>query len=448
MKTYGAVLAAGLLVAGAGCRAGAMSFPGKSNALELRGRMNCPVVPREGGRAFLELTLNAPRGETRERKPVNLCVVLDRSGSMGEEGKIVNAKAALRALIDRLSPEDIFSLVIYDDVVDVLRPARCAGDKRELRDLVEGIQPRGWTNLGGGMLEGFAQAGRYAGREYVNRVVLLSDGLANRGITDPGELGRYARKFRDRSISLTTMGVGLDYNENLMTSLAARGGGNYYFIESPRHLASIFKREFDGLGCVVAQNAVIELRLGRGVSVSDVVGAEFSAVDGRVRIPVGDVYAGERREFTVEVAIPAGTGRLCVAEGDVRFEPVRDGFDVASLAGVSVTYSADAAEIERHRDLEAQASADVALSTRGVERAMDALDQGKSEAALEEIAAARRILAASPAASGGASGSAIREQDRRLDMYQQRLKDGPDSLQKAKKSIQYDNYRRQRGEEK
>ena len=448
MKRIGAVMAGVLLLAGSTFRADAMSFPGRSDVLRLRGNMNCPIVPRNGGRAFLQITLTAAQGAARERKPVNLCVVLDRSGSMGEEGKIVNAKAALNALIDRLSRDDIFSLVIYDDVVDVLRPAGCAGDRRELHDLVEGIQPRGWTNLGGGMLEGFSQAERYAGREYVNRVVLLSDGLANRGITDPRELGRYARKFRERSISLTTMGVGLDYNENLMTSLAGQGGGNYYFIESPRHLASMLAKEFDMLGCVVAQNAVIELTLGRGITAVDVVGTEFTSGDGHLRIPVGDVYAGERREFTVELDIPAGNGTRLVAEGDVRFEPVRDRVSVSRLGSVNVTYSADAAEIERHRDLETQARADVAVSTRGVERAMDALDQGKGEVAQEELAAARRVLQASPAAGGSLAGVAIKEQDAKLGTYQQRLKEGPASLQKAKKSIQYDNYRTQRGEEK
>ncbi len=448
MKKSGALFSCVLLAAALTTGAEAMSFPGRSDLIQILGSMNCPVVPPQGGRAFLQITLKASGGELRSRKPVNLCVVLDRSGSMGEEGKIVNAKAALDALIDRLLPDDIFSLVIYDDVVDVLRPARCAGDRRELHDLVEGIQPRGWTNLGGGMMEGFAQVGRYAGSRYVNRVVLLSDGLANRGITDPCELGREARRCRERSISLTTMGVGLDYNENLMTSLAAEGGGNYYFIESPRHLSSILGREFDRLGCVAAQNAVIEISTGRGVAVLDVVGAEFTNVDGLVRIPVGDVYEGDVREFTLEITVPPGRGTLVVAEGVVRFEPVRERGCVARLRGVEVKYSDDAVERESRRDLRTQAKADVAVSTRGVERAMHALDEGKGEAAIEELAAARRVLMASPAASSPLSGGAIKEQEAKLGSYQQKLKDGPDSLQRAKKTIQYDNYRTQRGEEK
>ena len=117
------------------------------------------------------------------------------------------------------------------------------------------------------------------------------------------------------------MGVGLDYNENLMTALAANGGGNYYFIESSRHLASILGREFDRLGCVAAQTAVIELRTGRGVALVDVVGAEFTDADGLIRIPVGDLYEGDTREFTLEITVPPGRGSLVVAEGVVRYDP-------------------------------------------------------------------------------------------------------------------------------
>ena len=163
---------------------------------------------------------------------------------------------------------------------------------------------------------------------------------------------------------------------------------------------------------------------------------------------MGDVYDGDTREFTVEITVPPGRGTLVVAEGVVRFEPVRDRVSLARLRGVDVRYSEDAAERESHRDFRTQAKADVAVSTRGVERAMHALDEGKGEAAMEELTAARQVLMTSPAASSPLTGGAIKEQEAKLGSYQQKLKDGPDSLQRAKKSIQYDNYRTQRGEEK
>ena len=363
---------------------------------------------------------------------------------MAEEGKIASAKAALGALIDLLDEGDVFSLVIYDDVVDVLRSAAPVTDRRSLHDLVEGIQPRGWTNLGGGMQEGFCQAERYAAARSVNRVVLLSDGLANRGITDPAALGRIARGYRDRSISLTTMGVGLDYNENLMCALAGEGGGNYYFIERARDLAAMFRAEFRDLGAIVAQNAVIVLRPAPGVRIRDVVGAPFTVDDGTCRIPVGDVAAGQCRSFTAVLDIPPGCGSMDVVRGEVRSEQCDGVRVVAPLAAVRVRFSDDAAAVERARDMETQAKADIALSTRGVERAMQALDEGKGDVAEKELAAAHAALAASPAASAEATGGAVRAQEARLESYREQLKDSGAPAGKAKKSIQYQNYRTQR----
>ncbi|HTO93917.1 MAG TPA: VWA domain-containing protein [Bacteroidota bacterium] len=421
-----------------------MSLPGRAGALTLRGSINCPVVPSSGGTACLQLTLAARPESPSTRRPLNLCVVLDRSGSMAEEGKIASAKAALGRMIDLLGEGDIFSLVIYDDVVEVLRSASPVTDRRRLHDLVEGIQPRGWTNLGGGMQEGFRQAERYAGEDRVSRVVLLSDGLANRGITDPAALGRIARMERDRSISLTTIGMGLDYNENLMCALAADGGGNYYFIERSGDLASIFRGEFRDLGAVVAQNAVIILRTGPGVRITDVVGAPFTAEDGTCRIRVGDVAAGQCRSLTAVLDIPPGCGSLEVVRGEVRSEQCDGKTIVAPLAAVRVRFSDDAAAVERGRDLETQARADIALSTRGVERAMQALDEGKAALAERELAAAGAALAASPAASTASGGGAIRAQEARLDSFRHQLKDSAAPAGKAKKAIQYENYRTQR----
>jgi Ca-activated chloride channel family protein len=442
MKAHALLLVAvavAALTAGSSC---AMSPP--RGRLTLDGRLNCPYLSHNGGRAYLQLTLAAPDVRMPERKPVNLCVVLDRSGSMADQGKIGNAKAALHALIHQLNEGDIFSLVIYDDIVEVLRPACRVESKADLRSLVEGIHPRGWTNLGGGMSEGFDQAEKYAGRNYVNRVVLLSDGLANQGITDPQTLGRIARRHRDRSISLTTMGVGLEYNENLMTRLADQGGGNYYFIESSRNLASVLEKEFDRIGCVVAQNAVIELKLGRGVRVVDVVGGEFSGGEGRATIHVGDLSANDRREFTIELQIPEGTGSHTVATGEVRYDPVRDVALRAGSFAARITYTTDAAEIDRRRDMDTQAKADVAVSTRRVEKAMASLDDGKNEEAVKELSAARDALRASPAAAQAGSGAAIMAQEQKLFGYEQTIADSVGDSRRAKKAIKFENYRQQR----
>lgn len=420
--------------------ANAMSFP--QNAITIDGKLNCPYISTSGGTAYLQIYVTTPDDIRRgnDRRPMNISVVLDRSGSMSDEGKMDFAKAALNKLIDQLYPEDVFSLVVYDDVVDVLRSASKVGNKHNLKRLVSEVYPRNSTNLGGGMIEGLRQVERNIGREYVNRVILLSDGLANQGITDTRELNKIARRYRSKSISLTTMGVGLEYNENLMVGLAESGGGNYYFIESSRNLASIMSKEFNTLSSVVAQNASIELKLGRGVKVLDVIGCEHALSNGVYTIPVGDLYANESREFTVELSIPEGHGKIVAVTGTLNYETKATRVEVHPSFTATVRYSREVAEIEKSRDMDVQAKADVAVSTRKVDNALKAFDEGRTEEAKAELQSAQDVLNASPAASSsGAGAAAIQEQAARLGSYSKSFES--DDARKAKKSVQYENYR-------
>jgi Ca-activated chloride channel homolog len=429
----------------------AMSFPpavprGASDVdIQLSGKVNCPYMPAHGGVAYLQVSVRAGDQEIRLRRPMNVAVVVDRSGSMGEEGKIENVRSALYRLIDQLNSDDILSVVIYDDVVDVLRPARRVGSKDDVRRLLDDVYPRGWTNLGGGLVEGFRQAERNACSSYSNRVVLLSDGLANRGITDPGELDRIASRYRGKSISLTTMGVGLDYNENLMCGLANSGGGNYYFIERSRDLAAIFRQEFNSLSAVVAQNAVLELTLGSGVQLVDAIGCERRETDRIQSITLGDLSAGETRELTIELNVPAGTDTRTIVSGRLAYDTEKGHRYSKQSFAATIHYVTDLAKVEKHRDMEVQGKADIALSTRAVDRSMRALDAGRQEEATAQLAAAKEALAASPAtAQGGAVGTMMKDQETRLNSYMQLFEDKKADVRKVKKTVQYENHRTQK----
>ena len=439
MKNRFAAILAVLLLTGSGLVA--MTLHSPTPVFTLDGKLNCPVISERGGTAYLQLTLNTPAMiREKQRKPMNLSVVIDRSGSMDDQQKMEFAKKAFVSLIDQLQPNDILSIVIYDDVVDVLRRAQKVGNnKQSIKRLIDEVYPRNSTNLGGGLVEGLRQAEKFAGKEFINRVVLLSDGLANVGITDPAELNRIAKRSRNKSISITTMGVGLDYNENLMMGISESGGGNYYFIEHPQSLAAITRQEFDMVSSVVAQNGAIYLTLGDNVHVQDVVGCEFRNENARYIIPIGDLYANETREFTVELSIPAGTGNRIVASGELRYESATI---IASYPQFSakVTYTKDFAEIEKNRDISTQAKADIAVSTRKVEQAMQAMDNGDQAAAEMHLNEAKDMMSASPAASAaGASGESVRSQLGKIESYQKSAKE--DDAQKAKKSIQYENYK-------
>jgi len=428
-------VAVGTLQAGLGACAPAS---GVHTAIEIRGSANCPVVPAGGGPVYLELLVRTDDIRRPERRPVNLSVVLDRSGSMGSQQKIENARAAVRALIDQLQRGDFFSLVIYDEEVEVVCPSARVRNRERLRRIVDEISPRGWTNLGGGLIEGIREAERHAREDYVNRVILLSDGLANRGITDPARLGKLTARAARHGISLTTMGVGWDFNENLMVSLAEEGGGNYYFIESPRDLASVFRKEFDLMGDVVASAAVIELRLDIDVRVRDVIGYSFDHNGDRCSIPIGDLVAGEERSIIVELELPAGKGRKRLAAGSVSAGRSAR----SSSFTTSVAYAEDLARVEQERDLNVQARADVALSTRQVEEAMAALDDGDEAEAQARLEAAQSSLERSAAvAAPGAAGELLQDQKDKLEDYKRSVSE---EGRRAKKAIHYDNYRTQK----
>ena len=419
--------------------------PSLPNDVLFDGHVNCPAVSTGGGRVYLRLCIAGRQGHRHDRRPVNLCVVLDRSGSMSEEDKMTFAKSALYALVDDLRSDDLFSLVIYDDEVDVLRPSMRVGHDRErIRSLIDEIRPRGWTNLGGGMQEGFRQAERTAGEEYVNRVILLSDGLANQGITDQEQLERIARRFRSRSISLTTIGVGLDYNENLMMGLSESGGGNYYFLESCRNLASVFHKEFDAMSEVVGQNVSIHLDLGRGVELLDAIGYDVHTRGSGAEVALGDVYAGESREIMLELNVAPGDGELSLAHARLVSSGGSTERELASLE-TRIHYEQDQHVVERTRDLGEQAKVDVAISTRGVAKAMEALDRGDKAEASRTLSVARAALMSSPAANQpGAAGAAIKDQAMKISGYSSTLEQDTAEAKKAKKEIQYENYRQQK----
>jgi Ca-activated chloride channel homolog len=416
----------------------------ESQKITINGHLNCPLVAHNGGTVYLLVSITAPPAESRPRQPMNLVLVLDRSGSMADERKIDYAKTAVRALVDQLQTDDVFSFVIYDDVIDVVRAARPVRNRQELSTLLDAVYPRGATNLGGGLAEGLRQVERYRDREYVNRVILLSDGLANRGVTDLYELQRMVQRSRAKSISVTTMGVGLDYNENLMMRLSESGGGNYYFIESPSTLASVFRKELKNLSCVSAQNAILELHLGKGVHLRDAIGLEHHD-DGRdVTIPLGDIYSDELREVTLELEIPEGTGTLSVAKGVLKYGGKHGWFESWPSFAATAQYTRDLSEVDKNRDHETQAKADVAVSTRSVENALRALDEGRREDAARELKGAEAAVMASPSASvGGATGTMLNEQRSRLAGFQNLLKDSAD-MNRAKKAIQYENYQVQK----
>ena len=193
------------------------------------------------------------------RAPLNLCVVLDRSGSMSEGKKMRFAREAAGFAVTQLLQTDRVSVTIFDNDVETIVPGGPPVDKAALIRRIEQISPRGSTDLHGGWVEGGRQAevGLVSGG--VNRVLLLSDGLANTGVVDPNTITAEARGLAARGVGTTTIGVGDDYNEDLMEAMARAGDGHYYYIDSPVQLVDIFQTELQGLMDTLGQKVSLGL---------------------------------------------------------------------------------------------------------------------------------------------------------------------------------------------
>ncbi len=238
-------------------------------------------------------------------QPVDLVVVLDRSGSMGGQ-KIADARNAVIQLINYMGRDDRMAIITYSNGVEMLSPlVRLAGSQREhLSRLVRGVTEGGGTNLGGGLQMGINTLMQRDVSSRQRKVMLISDGLANQGITSPRDLGEMAARATEWGVGVSTVGVGYDFNEVLMTTIADYGAGNYYYLEDPRAFAEVFKKEFESTRNVVAGNTELRIPLRDGIELIDAGGYPITMEGNVAVIQLGDLLAGQQRKIYLTYRVP------------------------------------------------------------------------------------------------------------------------------------------------
>jgi len=264
---------------------------------------------------ILEIELIAPEASgSHDAAPLNLALVIDRSGSMAG-GKLEQAKAAVSQILDLMRPKDSVSIVDYDSEVRLTTESDSVTDaaRRNLKSALFELHTGGTTNLGGGWLKGCECVAIRQAAGKVNRTLLLSDGLANEGITNPVELARHASGLFERGVATSTFGIGEDFDEHLLEAMANRGGGNFYYIASNGLIPALLMEEFKDLSAVTLKNVRVELTFPAGVA-RELFGEWRSESEGdKLVIFLSDLPAGRIINLYLRVTIPAGKGKLVIS---------------------------------------------------------------------------------------------------------------------------------------
>ncbi len=269
---------------------------------------NPMIVQGQDGTVYLSLSVTTPRVDRRDvaRVPTDMIVVLDRSGSMGEDHKWPYATQAVHSLLDRLSSDDRIALITFSNHAQVrsgLVAANAANIQR-FRSIVNGLGPGMNTNMGAGLLRAQELASGVVGEGRRARVLLLSDGLANAGIVEPSQLGAIVRRIADRGAVVSTIGMGLGFNETLMASLADHGMGGFSYLEHLESLGTILAKELSHSRDLYADASELRIDLPAGVALLDAAGYPFVMEGKTAVIRTGQLFQNSAKSFIASLNIP------------------------------------------------------------------------------------------------------------------------------------------------
>lgn len=356
---------------------------GEAVALDLRWETSS--IPKNGD-AVLQVGLSTALVHDREHlRPLNLTLVIDKSGSMADDNKLVRVKESLSNLIAQLRPTDVLSIVGFDSDASVLLPSSALGNGDRARQVIRQLEPGTSTNLSGGLMLGYQEAMKGYEKGAVNRVILLTDGIANRGEVSPDKIAAASLSYNDRGIDLSTIGVGRDLNTDLLATLAKSGRGLFHFVADSQDIAKVFSNEVQSLLSPVASDPVLEIESGPGTQISKVYGYQQTVSGRSARIDLDTMNSGmtevvllKLRHVSPATSLPVkvrlsyfdleqnkpvvltGTTSIGVGkQGGREDESVAKNYTIATVAEAIHDMAADC---EAQRFEEAQASLDDAIT--------------------------------------------------------------------------------------
>ena len=368
-----------------------------------------------------------PEAVQQQRPPLNLALVIDRSGSMAGE-KLSYARKAARRLAGELTARDRLAIVAFDDEVRVVVPSRHVDSPLPFLQAINTIEAGGTTALFDGWLAGALQVAEHLDPAALNRVLLLSDGQANEGLTDPGGIAEKVAGLNQRGISTSAFGLGAGFDEDLMGAIAAAGDGTLAQIESPAQLADLYASELQGLITTIGRRVSIGIRPQNGAELVDVLNDLTPTSAGNLQLP--NLRQGQSLQVGLRLQLPAwranqpicGLRLAWESPGDERRQELRQTLTLPVLP------AAELAELEPDQAVAEQLA--LLQASRNRRRVIEALDRGDEGMALDCLQSIDLELAAMPQSS-----SIGEERERLADQRQLLMSDRNLSRKRLRRDV-------------
>jgi Ca-activated chloride channel family protein len=369
------------------------------------------VLPSDqAGKAYIQVTISGEAAPTEgARTPVNVALVIDKSGSM-QGPKIEQAKEAATVALERLSPQDAIAVVSFNHEVQRLVPGGPVEKYDEMRRRIAGLTADGTTAIFAAVTQGAQELKPFKAPGRFDRVILLSDGQANVGPSTPADLEALGRELGAQGISVTTLGLGLGYNEDLMVRLAAASDGNHTFIEDPDQLVDIFNKEFGDILSVVGQDVEIIIECPEGFKPLRALGRAATVEGNRISFKMNQVYGAQEKYVILEVeyAKDKAQDAADLAAVKASYTDSRSKERVSVNATAQVRFSASQDEVRKSVNPEAMAAVVTQIANERNERAVKLRDEGKVEEAKRELQSNADYLAQQSAAIPGAAAAPLK----------------------------------------
>jgi Ca-activated chloride channel family protein len=371
-----------------------------ANDVSLTCRLNKSYLPVMNSQQLVYVQVDAVPGASmaQVQMPLNLSLVLDKSGSM-QGKKIQNLREAAKLVVDHLGPQDTISVVAFSDRKYLVAASQPVADKEALKKKIDRIRDGGGTAISGGMSQGLAELDKALAPDRVSRMLLLTDGQT---FGDEKQCKKLAQQAGDRGIVVNALGLGDDWNEDLLDDIAATSGGVADFIDSPDKIVSFFESAVQSMQDTVVQNAQMVLRLANGVTprqvwqvlpmISNLGYRPLSDRD--VQVSLGELEKGQPRSLLVELLVgPRPAGRYRIAQAEVSYDvPGLKLVGEKVKTDILIDFTTDAT-LARQYDAEVMNIAEKVTAFKLQTRALEEAKMGNVAGASQKLrAAATRLL--------------------------------------------------------